>query len=270
MKKVIVDFDNTINVRGCDIDDAFALFFLLSIKEIEVVGITTTFGNSFEDKTYESTIKMNSDLGIDIPVKKGGLYSYDAAEFIKENLEKEKISLLSLGATTNTMKALHLGMILNNLEEFVQMGGITSPLFFKGRVMDELNLSIDFLSSNYVLKSIKNPVIITGNNCIEKKYMVKETPYFSKYMKYLDSHMKRWKREFEIIYEESELVIWDAIAALYITNPEFFEIEKRKIKLGNNMMKGFLEEGNDTNVLVPKLKSEVDAMDYIVSVIEKN
>ena len=123
MKKVLVDFDNTINVRDCDIDDAFALFFLLSHKGVEVVGITTTFGNSNEDDTYNSTVMMNSDLGIDIPLKKGGIYSYDAAKFIKETVESENVSLISLGSTTNTTKALALGMDTKNLTEFVQMNG---------------------------------------------------------------------------------------------------------------------------------------------------
>ncbi|WP_308551905.1 nucleoside hydrolase [uncultured Peptoniphilus sp.] len=270
MKKVLVDFDNTINVRGCDIDDAFALFFLLSHKDVEVVGITTTFGNSNEDDTYNSTVMMNKDLGIEIPLKKGGIYSYDAAKFIKEKFEREKVSLISLGSTTNTMKALALGMDTKNITEFVQMGGITSPLYFKGMVMDELNMSIDFLATNYVLKRIGNPVIITGNNCIEKKYKVKDGEYISKYMRYLDSHMRRWKAEFEVKYKEEELVIWDALTALYVTNPEFFEIEKRKIRLGENMMTGYLEEGEDKEILIPRLKDTVDAMDYVVSTIENN
>lgn len=51
MKKVVVDFDNSININNCDIDDAFAFFFLLSHKDVEIIGITTIFGNSTEDKT---------------------------------------------------------------------------------------------------------------------------------------------------------------------------------------------------------------------------
>lgn len=72
MKKIIVDFDSTIHVRGCDIDDAFALFFLLKKEDVEIPLVTTSFGNSNEDRIYESTTKMFRDLSIDIPLKKGG------------------------------------------------------------------------------------------------------------------------------------------------------------------------------------------------------
>ncbi|MCI7239671.1 MAG: nucleoside hydrolase [Anaerococcus sp.] len=264
MKKVVVDFVNSININNCDIDDAFALFFLLSHKDVEVIGITTTFGNSTEDKTYDATIEMARDLNINIPIIKGEIFSSEAANFIKNTVDKEKVELISLGATTNTMKALALGMDPNKLNSFIQMGGITSPLEFKGQIMDELNLFIDFLASNYVLEKINKPIIITSNNCIDRKYKVKDSKYKSKYMNYLDKHIKRWAREFELIYKEKDLVIRDALTALYLTNPEFFIKEKRKVKLSENMMKRYLEEGDDKELILTKLRDEINAMDYIV------
>ncbi len=271
MKKIIVDFDSTIHVRGCDIDDAFALFFLLKKEDVEIPLVTTSFGNSNEDRIYESTTKMFRDLSIDIPLKKGGIFSYEAAESIKELVDRsDDLNILSLGATTNTMKALTLGMDPERLNSFVAMGGITGPLEFKGKIMDELNFSIDFLATNYVFSRLKKISIITGNNCMDHKYRVPEEPkYSSKYMNYLETHMKRWMKEFELIYRERELVIWDALAALYLTNPEFFEDEYRGIRLAENMRKGYLEKGEDVVVNLPRLKHEVDAMDYIVSVIER-
>lgn len=270
MKKIIVDFDSTIHVRGCDIDDAFALFYLLKKKDVAIPLVTTSFGNSNEDRIYESTAKMFCDLGIEIPLKKGGIFSYDAAESIKALVNhSDDFNILSLGATTNTMKALALGMDPEKLCSFVAMGGITKPLEFKGKIMDELNFSIDFLSTNYVFSKLKNISIVTGNNCIAHKYIIPEEPkYRSKYMNYLESHMRRWLKEFELIYQERELVIWDALAALYLTNPEFFIDEYRRIELSENMMKGYLKKGEDAVVNLPRLKDEIDAMDYIVSVIE--
>ena len=79
----------------------------------------------------------------------------------------------------------------------------------------------------------------------------------------------RWTKEFDIIYQERELVLWDALAALYITNPEFFEDKKRSIELKENMARGFLKEGNDAIVNLPELVTDIDAMEYIINVIEK-
>lgn len=271
MKKVIIDFDCTINVRGCDLDDAFACLYLLSSKDVDVKMITTSFGNSNEDKVYESSKKMIEDFNIDVPLYKGGIFSLDAATHMRDLVNTEDdIIILSLGSTTNTQRALTLGMDPARVKSLVLMGGITSKLQFKGQVMDELNFSIDHLSTNYVFSKIKNINIITGNNCMAHRYLVPENPkYKSSYMNYMEDSLIRWTKEFDIIYQERELVLWDALAALYITNPEFFEDKKRSIELKENMARGFLKEGNDAVVNLPELVTDIDAMEYIINVIEE-
>lgn len=270
-KKVIIDFDCTINVRGCDLDDAFACLYLLSSKDVDVKMITTSFGNSNEDKVYESSKKIIEDLNIDVPLYKGGIFSLDAATHMRDLVNTEDdIIILSLGSTTNTQRALTLGMDPARVKSLVLMGGITSELQFKGRIMNELNFSIDHLSTNYVFSKIKNINIITGNNCMAHRYLVPENPkYKSSYMNYMKDSLIRWTEEFDIIYQERELVLWDALAALYITNPEFFEDKKRSIELKENMARGFLKEGNDAIVNLPELVTAIDAMDYIINVIEE-
>ena len=271
MKKVIIDFDCTINVRGCDLDDAFACLYLLSSKDVDVKMITTSFGNSNEDRVYESSKKMIENLNIDVPLYKGGIFSLDAATHMRDLVNtKDDIIILSLGSTTNTQRALTLGMDPARVKSLVLMGGITSELQFKGRVMNELNFSIDHLSTNYVFSKIKNINIITGNNCMAHRYLVPENPkYKSSYMNYMEDSLIRWTEEFDIIYKERELVLWDALAALYITNPEFFEDKKRSIELKENMARGILKEGNDAIVNLPELVTDIDAMEYIINVIEE-
>lgn len=60
---LIVDFDNTISIRGCDVDDAFALFYLIGSKS-KIDLVTTTHGNSNEDDVYKASLKMFKDLDI--------------------------------------------------------------------------------------------------------------------------------------------------------------------------------------------------------------
>lgn len=90
MKKVIIDTDCTIDVKGCDLDDAFAILFLIAHPDIEVKLITTTFGNNNEDVTYKATRSMLDDLNINIPLIKGGLYTNDAGEAIRNEVEKKQ------------------------------------------------------------------------------------------------------------------------------------------------------------------------------------
>ena len=272
MKKVIIDTDCTIDVKGCDLDDAFAILYLIAHPEIDVRLITTTFGNNNEEVTYNATIKMLEDLNLDIPLVKGGLYIHDAGEAIKKEVEEnEDIIILSLGSTTNTQKALALGMNPKRVKSFVAMGGITDKLRFNKKIMRELNLSIDYLSTIYALEKLDNIHIITGNNCMKHKYQVPTNPdYKSKFMNYLKPSLKRVTEEFLDEFGESKLVVWDALAALYITNPEFFIDYEKNIVLDEHLLKGYLVDGDDKKVNMPEIKDNINAMEYIVDVIENN
>lgn len=271
MKKVIIDTDCTIDVKGCDLDDAFAILYMIANPNIDVRLVTTTFGNNNEDVTYKATKKMFDDLSIDIPLVKGGLYTNDGGAAIKKAVEaNEDITILSLGSTTNTQKALSLGLDPKKIKSFVAMGGITKELKFKKKTMRELNLSIDYLSTNYVLNRVENVDIITGNNCMSHTYRVNNHPtYKSTYMNYLKKSLIRLTDEFLEEFGQRELVVWDALAALYITNPEFFIDYEKNISLDENLLNGYLVKGNDKKVNLPELKDGIDAMDYIVNVIEK-
>lgn len=272
MKKVIIDTDCTIDVKGCDLDDAFAILYLIAHPEIDVRLITTTFGNNNEEVTYNATIKMLEDLNLDIPLVKGGLYIHDAGEAIKKEVEEnEDIIILSLGSTTNTQKALALGMNPKRVKSFVAMGGITDKLRFNKKIMRELNLSIDYLSTIYALEKLDNIHIIIGNNCMKHKYQVPTNPdYKSKFMNYLKPSLKRVTEEFLDEFGESKLVVWDALAALYITNPEFFIDYEKNIVLDEHLLKGYLVDGDDKKVNMPEIKDNINAMEYIVDVIENN
>lgn len=272
MKKVIIDTDCTIDVKGCDLDDAFAILYLIAHPEIDVRLITTTFGNNNEEVTYNATIKMLEDLNLDIPLVKGGLYIHDAGEAIKKEVEEnEDIIILSLGSTTNTQKALALGMNPKRVKSFVAMGGITDKLRFNKKITRELNLSIDYLSTIYALEKLDNIHIIIGNNCMKHKYQVPTNPdYKSKFMNYLKPSLKRVTEEFLDEFGESKLVVWDALAALYITNPEFFIDYEKNIVLDEHLLKGYLVDGDDKKVNMPEIKDNINAMEYIVDVIENN
>ena len=272
MKKVIIDTDCTIDVKGCDLDDAFAILYLIAHPEIDVRLITTTFGNNNEEVTYNATKKMLEDLNLDIPLVKGGLYIHDAGEAIKKEVEEnEDIIILSLGSTTNTQKALALGMNPKRVKSFVAMGGITDKLRFNKKIMRELNLSIDYLSTIYALEKLDNIHIIIGNNCMKHKYQVPTNPdYKSKFMNYLKPSLKRVTEEFLDEFGESKLVVWDALAALYITNPEFFIDYEKNIVLDEHLLKGYLVDGDDKKVNMPEIKDNINAMEYIVDVIENN
>lgn len=46
MKKVLFDCDNTMGLPGRDVDDGLALLYLLGREDVDLKGVTTTYGNS--------------------------------------------------------------------------------------------------------------------------------------------------------------------------------------------------------------------------------
>ena len=266
---LIVDFDNTISIRGCDVDDAFALFYLIGSKS-KIDLVTTTHGNSNEDDVYEASLKMFKDLDIKIPLYKGGLHEDKGALAIKDFVNNNKgTTIISLGATTNTAKALDFGMKAENIEKIIFMGGIFEDLQFKNRIMDELNLSVDYRSTIKVLKAVKNNYIITGNACLPHKYTInKDTIFKSTYLNYIKSHLLSWLDDFEEAYDERQTVVWDAIAAVFLIHEEFFNVEKKSIALGENLKNGYLKNGKDKEIFFPWVKDGIKIMDHIIDVIE--
>ena len=104
MEKVIFDCDNTMGLKTKEIDDGLALFYLLGRPDIDLLGITTTFGNGTLDQVYKQTIKLVNDLNlVDLPVKRGaekrGDDPTEAAEYLAEMAAEYpgQVNLLATG-----------------------------------------------------------------------------------------------------------------------------------------------------------------------------
>ena len=55
-----------------DVDDGLTLMYLMGNNNIDLLGVTTTFGNSHIEDVFQATAKLFYDLNItDIPLKKG-------------------------------------------------------------------------------------------------------------------------------------------------------------------------------------------------------
>ena len=160
MKQIVFDCDNTFGVENCDVDDGLALLYLLGSSEARLHGVTAAYGNHKLETVYETTCGMLKDLGrTDIPVKRGGSeagdYKSEAAEFLVEMADRfcGELSVLATGSLTNLQGAYELDpRFFEKTKEIVLMGGITSPLIFSKKVMDELNFSCDPHASCNVLK----------------------------------------------------------------------------------------------------------------------
>lgn len=132
-RKVLVDTDPCFFGWGLDLDDGLALLFLLGSPEVEVVGVTTTYGNSFLAVTDRDARLLLARAGRKhIPVHRGAGFFHrdnrptDASRFLAEAVRREpgELTLLTLGPLTNVAAAAASDpSFARGLRELVMMGG---------------------------------------------------------------------------------------------------------------------------------------------------
>lgn len=261
MKVVIFDCDNTMGLYGKDVDDGLALMYLLGRDDVDLLGVTTTFGNSTIDEVHPNTVKMFDELGIShIPLKKGApspaFRHSQAAEFLVEtvNTYPGEITILATGSLTNLYGAFQMdNKFFEKVKEIVLMGGITKPLIIEGKKMDELNFSSDPEATYVVLSSNCKVNILTGHICLEAKFGEKE---FKRLMendsiwayRYIREKSYDWYKYFTNSYYTKEFYNWDTVAAVYVTNPELFEDNiVNVVSTVEDLKKGFLKIDKDSS-----------------------
>jgi inosine-uridine nucleoside N-ribohydrolase len=169
-RRIILDTD-----IGTDIDDAYALAFILASPELELVGVT--IANNRTDQRAKLALKMLYEAGReDIPVAvgrptdTGGVVnqapwaedfdaikptSQPAAEFIVEqiNANPVELSLLPIGPLTNVGDALALDESLGQkLQELILMGGCVGwPEGATPEIKPEYNIVCDIPAAQATL-----------------------------------------------------------------------------------------------------------------------
>ncbi|MDO4264941.1 MAG: nucleoside hydrolase [Eubacteriales bacterium] len=272
MKYVIFDCDCTYGVKGCDVDDGMALMYLLADPDTKLLGVTTTYGNSREEIVYEALMRLLKHLGrTDIPVIRGGnaegVYNSAASEFIA-SMSREyegRLSLLGTGSTTNIGGAYFRDpMVFPRLREMVFMGGITEPLVFAKRIMDELNFSCDPKATEAMLTHGNNVSVITGNNCL--KVLFTKEDYERRFdgtlpiVKFIRSTTDYWFDDNDDTYGIKGFYNWDITAAAYLLHPELFDDVKVRCRITEETLKtGFLNpvtEGETCSLNLPCVQDE--------------
>lgn len=279
MKHVVFDCDNTFGVKDCDVDDGLALMYLLGCPEAKVHGITATYGNNQLDIVYNTNRKMLKDLGReDIPVKRGGAkcreYESEAADYLGEMADKYRgtLSILATGSLTNLRGAYEKdNHFFEKVKEIVVMGGITSPLVFEKKVMDELNFSCDPFASQTVLTKGKNVSVITGNHCLKvlftrEEYKERLFGTDNKAAAYIREKTDYWFGYNEEDYGIGGFYNWDVTAAVYLMHPELFVDERRTLMVSiEDLKQGYLREAEVGNCVcnLPEIGEEKVYKDHI-------
>ncbi len=244
--KAIIDTD-----IGDDIDDAFALTLALHSPEIEIVGVTTVFGDT-RKRAYLAKYILETCGGSEIPVAAGqqtpllyrhrasgvpqaaildhcnnerALSQLSAPELIIQTamLHHGNLTLFCLGPLTNLATALLIepGLFLA-IKNIVMIGGTT------GLPLPEWNIRSDAQAAKIVLAS-GIPITLLGWNItmqchlqesdIEKLHYqnTPQTRLLSHLLAIWQRHRPRWHSRLPFLH--------DPLAIAAFCNPDLFQFE---------------------------------------------
>jgi len=214
-RKIIYDCDNTLGLFGKDVDDGLTLAYLAAQPDIELLGITTTFGNGTLDEVRAQTDWLVADLGLEaIPLHHGeaerGQAPTGAAEFLVETVAAHpgEITILATGPLGNLRAAQSLDSgFYRKARAVVCMGGYLQPLRLGWRDLPELNLSADPEATAGLLEAAARGqvemVLMSAQVCLQAAFGL---------------HCG-----IRCFY------LWDLLPAVYLTEPKLFDVQRTRV-----------------------------------------
>ncbi|MBN2394108.1 MAG: nucleoside hydrolase [Anaerolineae bacterium] len=232
--KVIFDCDNTMGIPRKEVDDGLTLLYLLGRSDVELLGVTTTFGNGSADAAYTQTVRLLHDVGrADIPVYRGadrrGAPPTAAARFLAEMAAAYpgEISLLATGPLGNLRAAAELDLeFIGNVQRIACMGGYLHPLRIGYRTFPELNLSGDPEGSWLILNAPSRDCSVTLMNahvCLQAPFRWRDLRSVRHWGSPVRKILRTWLVAFGWLYcGVPEFYLWDLLPAVYLSYPALF------------------------------------------------
>ncbi|RZP72268.1 nucleoside hydrolase [Vibrio vulnificus] len=247
-KKVWVDTDITIGhlngLKPCDVDDGYALGLLFRSKEVEIVGLSSTLGNTDDiDVSTHIAAQFVSKFGpARLAVSKGSDAFYEQAKDkalpkavtdMAELLKQDTFSILAIGALTNIALLIkHYPELIPNIEELVCVAGRGSKKqnFIASkrqpRPFRDLNFEAGEAAFRMLLSSNANTTLIPFEVCDEiwvDFQELKEMKHGSPLIAFLEKHSVIWAIEWAVLFGSKEgFIPFDMVAAAYMLNSGWF------------------------------------------------
>lgn len=285
-RKIIIDCDP-------GLDDSLAIVAGSKIKEIDILGLTTTAGNTSLKNTSRNALNLLDSLGWNIPVvlgaeealetkinlsdenkgfeniklkeSKNSFYSKNAVDFIYENTKKyeDQLEIFSLGPMTNMAIALEKYPDLKKMIKSISfMGGSLD----KGNIRPwaEFNLYVDPHAADIVFKSGID-ITMLGLNITEKEILEKEDIEYFRALKtrhgdlaamFLEAICKK-----QSCFGKNYMLAHDLVAFYAMVHPNKIKTKKSKVSIEKNFEKRgklkFGKDGEDINIAM-----EIDKEDF--------
>ncbi|MCP2246961.1 nucleoside hydrolase [Lentzea aerocolonigenes] len=242
------------------VDDAFAIALAARSPEVELVGLTTVFGNVGLDLTTRNAQRLLAHLGrTDVPVVKGAegpsgaadvhgedglggqahtlpendreLFGDDVVGFFRERLTPETV-VVAIGPQTNIARALDAGLVFPRL---IVMGGGLDVGNTTERA--EFNFWADPAAARTVIRK-GNPVVVPLNlthRCIaDTEFLEKVDPVLSNFTGTYRAYLANRS-------ENQGIYVHDAVAVAEAIVPGALKTETHRLDVDDE---GALVDGN--------------------------
>ena len=238
MERLIFDCDNTMGLPRREIDDGLTLYYLLGRPDVELLGVTTTFGNGpLEDVTKQTRYMLSQAGRPDLPVLRGesreqadnpdSRHPTEAARFLVEQAAASpgQITILATGPLGNLGAAATLAPgFFGNIKQIVCMGGYVDSLRIGWRRLDELNLSGNPQASHIVLTQNDCPLtVMNAQICLQAPFTWRDLARLQGWKYRVHTITRNWLLVFGLYCGVSYFYLWDLVPAVYITHPDLFD-----------------------------------------------
>ena len=263
-RKIIIDTDP-------GVDDTMAIFFALCSPELEVVGLTTIFGNVHTQLATKNALRLLEIAGrTDIPVAQGAddaltqpyegpvpsVHGADgqgeiflpdpagerldihAAQFMVEQLRAHpgEITLVPVGPLTNIALALRLEpRITEWVDEVVLMGG-NALVPGNASPAGEANIRNDPEAADVVFGADWQVTMVGLDVTLRVHMTTEQIAEYATHGNPMSDHITRvlphYRNYFESNYDAEGIFVHDSSAIAYLIDPELFKVRRWPIRVG--------------------------------------
>lgn len=237
---VIYDCDITMGCPFRGVDDGLVLLYLLGEPRVNLLSVTTTYGNGpVEMTTRTATRLLNSVEYGNIPVLRGAANPDDAAETNKAaqhlqdivNRRPGEITLIATGSMTNLKHAAALDpQIFTKLRGLYLMGGVIEPLVWNGRRLAELNFALDPEAAYQATHADCPITIASGRSGLSAVFRGPQLATLQAVRdpvsRLISRQVRSWFALMRLYFRDGGFALWDSVTALMLTQPGLFEYER--------------------------------------------
>ncbi|MGH9304348.1 MAG: nucleoside hydrolase [Acidimicrobiales bacterium] len=171
-RRVWIDTDPAVGVPGADVDDGYAILQALRSPELDIVGISTTFGNAPLDVAHRLAAELLVVAGATVPLHRGAASASErgapseASEALAEALSAGPLTVLALGPLTNvaTLLLTHPDLAGQIVEVVAVAGRRPGQRFTVGGrgPLADFNFECDPEAASALLDAAGVPVTLAG------------------------------------------------------------------------------------------------------------